>query len=67
MKGGSSDDRKAMIQNPQRRFGTSAISFTPLCQSISEETLKPVYVVSRSGGVKGPTHWVNVYPDVYCN
>ena len=48
------------------RFGTLAIPFTPLCQCISEETLKVVgqcfYLVSMPGEVKEPTspHW-NVY------
>ena len=44
------------------RFGTLAISFTPLCQCLSEETLKavgPFYLVSMPGEVKDPTstHW----------
>ena len=41
---------------------TLAISFTPLCQCLSEETLKavgPFYLVSMPGEVKYPTslHW----------
>ena len=39
-------------------FGTLAIPFTPLCQSLSEETLKavgPFYLVSMPGEVKDPT------------
>ena len=44
------------------RFGTLAIPFTPLCQCLSEETLKavgPFYLMSRPGEVKDPTspHW----------
>ena len=44
------------------RFGTLAISFTPLSQCLSEETLKavgPFYLVSMPGEVKYPTspHW----------
>ena len=43
-------------------FGTLAIQFTPLCQCLSEETLKAVgrfYLVSMPGEVKDPTslHW----------
>ena len=43
-------------------FGTLAIPFTPLCQCLSEETLKavgPLYLVSMPGEVKDPTspHW----------
>ena len=44
------------------RLGTLAIPFTPLCQCISDETLKAVgsfYLVSMPGEVKYPTslHW----------
>ena len=44
------------------RFGTLAIPFTPLCQCLSEETLKavgPFYLMSMPGEVKYPTspHW----------
>ena len=42
----------------QLRFGTLAIPFTPLCQCLSEETLKdvgPFYLVSMPGEVKYPT------------
>ena len=44
------------------RFGTLAIPITPLCQCLSEETLKavgPFYLVSMPGEVKDPTspHW----------
>ena len=47
------------------RFTTLANLFTPLCQCLSEETLKavgPFYLVSMPGEVKYPTsrHW-NVY------
>ena len=46
------------------RFGTLAIPFTPLCQCLSEETLKeavgPFYLVSMPGEVKDPTQGVNV-------
>ena len=46
----------------QLRFGTLAIPFTPLCQCLSEATLKavgPFYLVSMPGEVKDPTspHW----------
>ena len=40
------------------RFGTWSIPFTPLCQCLSEETLKtvgPFYLVSMPGEVKDPT------------
>ena len=39
----------------QLRFGILAIPFTPLCQCLSEETLKavgPFYLVSMPGEVK---------------
>ena len=44
------------------RFGTLAIPFTPLCQCLSDDTLKavgPFYLVSMPGEVKDPTrpHW----------
>ena len=44
------------------RCGTLAIPSTPLCQCLSEETLKAVgrfYLVSIPGEVKDPTspHW----------
>ena len=44
------------------RFGTLAIPFTPLCQCLSEETLKvvgPFYLMSMPREVKVPTspHW----------
>ena len=44
------------------RFGTLVIPFTPLCQCLSDETLKavgPFYLVSMPGEVKDPTspHW----------
>ena len=45
------------------RLETLAISFTPLCQCISEETLKavgPFYLVSMPGEVKDPTPGLNV-------
>ena len=43
-------------------FGTLAIPFTPLCQFLSDETVKAVgtlYLVSMPGEVKHPTrlHW----------
>ena len=40
-----------------------AIYFTPLCQCLSEETLKAVgsfYLVSMPGEVKDPSRGVNV-------
>ena len=42
----------------KRRFGTLSIPFTPLCQCLSEESLKaidPFYLVSMPGEVKDPT------------
>ena len=45
------------------RFKTWAISFTPLCLCLSEETLKavgPFYLMSMPGEVKDPTPGVNV-------
>ena len=39
-------------------FGTLAIPFTPLCQCLSDETVKavgPFYLVSIPGEVKDPT------------
>ena len=45
------------------RLETLAISFTPLCQCLSEETLKavgPFYLVPMPGEVKYPTQGVNV-------
>ena len=58
-------DRTFQGSNPiakKFRFGTLAIPFSPLCQCLSEETLKPVgafYLVSMPGEVKYPTrpHW----------
>ena len=43
-------------------FGTLANPFTPLCQCLSDETVKavgPFYLVSMPGEVKDPTspHW----------
>ena len=48
------------VRIPRRK--TLAIAFTPLCQCLSEKTLKAVgsfYLVSMPGEVKGPTslHW----------
>ena len=43
----------------QLRFGTLAIPFTPLCQCLSDETLKavgPFYLVSMPGTVLGRVH-----------
>ena len=45
------------------RFRTLTISFTPLCQCHSEDTLKavgPFYLVSVPGEVKDPTQVINV-------
>ena len=39
-------------------FGTLAIPFTPLCQCLSDKTVKvvgPFYLVSMPGEVKDPT------------
>ena len=53
---------RVQIPLRKRRFGTLAIPFTPLCQCLSEETLKavgPFYLVSMPGEVKYSTspHW----------
>ena len=60
-------DRVVLGSNPAAatyfRFGTLIIPFTPLCQCLSEETLKavgPFYLVSTPGEVKYPTQGVNV-------
>ena len=47
---------------PVTRHGSLAIPFTPLCQCLSDETVKavgPFYLVSMPGDVKDPTspHW----------
>ena len=45
------------------RFGTFAIPFTPLCQCLSEETLKavgPFYLVSMLGLSLSLFRWLNV-------
>ena len=47
----------------QLRFGTLAIPLAPLCQCLSEETIKavgPFYLVSMPGEVNDPTQGVNV-------
>ena len=59
-------DRVVLGSNPAaatslRNF--EVIPFTPLCQCLSEETLKtvgPFYLVSVPGDVKDPTQGVNV-------
>ena len=57
------DNRVIAGSNPAEAvWKTLAISFTPLCQCLSEETLKavgPFYLVSMPGEVKDPTslHW----------
>ena len=54
-------DRVVLCSNPAG--GTLAIPFTPLCQCLSEETLKavgPFYRVSMPGELNDPTHGVNV-------
>ena len=51
----ASQDRKAMGSNPTSAVSKLAISFTPLCQCLLEETLKavdPFYLVSMPGEVK---------------
>ena len=51
------------IESHWDRLETLAISFTPLCQCLSEETLKavgPFYLVPMPGEVKYPTQGVNV-------
>ena len=68
--GGGSVDRACDWQSSGRaieshgdRLETLAISFTPLCQCLSEETLKavgPFYLVPMPGEVKDPTQGVNV-------
>ena len=57
----ATDNREVTCLNPTEE--TLAISFTPLCQCLSEETLKavgPFYLVSMTGEVKDPTQGVNV-------
>ena len=42
------------------RLETLAVFFTPLCQCLSDDTLKsvgPFYLVSMPGEVKAPTQW----------
>ena len=56
------DNRVVAGSNPAEAIWKLAISFTPLCQCLSEETLKavgPFYLVSMPGEVKDPTslHW----------
>ena len=57
-------DRVVLGSNPAGgiRFESLVIPFTPLCQCLSEETLKavgPFYLVSMPGEVKDSTslHW----------
>ena len=55
------DDREVERSNPTSV--ALAISYFPLCQCLSEETLKavgPFYLVSKLGEVKYSTQWVNV-------
>ena len=50
--------RRDGVRNLLRRFEAWAISFTPLCLCLSEETVKavgPSYLVSMPGEVKYPT------------
>ena len=62
-RGGRVVERRAFVertevQNHLSRFEAWAISFTPLCLCLSEETLKavgPFYLVSMTGEVKDPT------------
>ena len=61
----ATEDRVAAGSNPTEAAWKlqMAISFTPLCQCLSEETLKavdPFYLVSAPGQVKDPTQGVNV-------
>ena len=60
----STDNRVVARSNPtENRLETLAISFTPLCQCLSEETLKAVglfHVVPMPGEVTDPTQGVNV-------
>ena len=60
----ATDNRVVASSNPTEKcLEALAISFTPLCQCLSEETLKavcPFYLVSMSGEVKDPTQGVNV-------
>ena len=56
-----------VFESHSGRLETLAISFTPLCHCLSEETLKavgPFYLVSMPGEGKDPTHGVNVLPVV---
>ena len=60
----ATDDRVvACLNSTEAAWKTLAISFTPHCQCLSEETLKtvgPFYLVSVPGEVKDPTQGVNV-------
>ena len=54
----ATDDGVVAGSNPTHAAWKLAISFTPLCQCLSEETLKavgPFYPVSMPGEVKYPT------------
>ena len=58
----ATDNQVVAGSNPADAVWKLAISFTPLCQCLSEETLKavgPFYLVSMPGEVKDPTslHW----------
>ena len=60
----ATDNRVIAGSNPIEAFWKlqMAISFTPLCQCLSEETVKavgPFYLVSMPGEVKDPTRGVN--------
>ena len=62
----ATDNRVVARSNPtETAWKLLAISFTPLCQCLSEETLKAVgpfymYLVPMPGEVKDPTQGVNV-------
>ena len=59
----ATDNRVVAGSNPAEAvWKLGQFSFTPLCQCLSEETLKavgPFYLVSMPGEVKDPTslHW----------
>ena len=49
----------SVVELPECCFGTLAIPFIPVCQHLSEETLKAFYLVYICQG-KYPTQGVNV-------
>ena len=61
--GSNGEKKRSRVRIRWHRLETLVISFTPLCQCLSEEILKavgPFYLGSMSGEVKDPTQGVNV-------